>query len=100
MTTQQPTTMAQGGSGPGPGSDYAALSRRVREAGLLKRRHGYYILKVILTLCAAAAGWALFFRVGNSWWQLAVAAYLGVAFTQLSAPIRAAAFCMAPKGAS
>ena len=86
MTTQQPTTMAQGGSGPGPGSDYAALSRRVREAGLLKRRHGYYVLKVILTLGAAAAGWAVFFWVGNSWWQLAVAAFLGVVFTQLGVP--------------
>ena len=83
MTTQQPTTVAQNGSAPGPGSDYAALSRRVREAGLMKRRHGYYALKVILTLGATAAGWALFFWVGNSWWQLAVAAYLGVAFTQL-----------------
>lgn len=30
-----------------------------------------------------AVGWAAFVVVGNSWWQLAVAVYLGVAFTQV-----------------
>jgi fatty acid desaturase len=83
MTTQQPMTIATDTGAPRQGSDYAALSRRVREAGLMNRRHGYYVMKVVLTLGATAAGWALFFWLGDSWWQLVVAAYLGIAFTQL-----------------
>ena len=32
---------------------------------------------------ALAAGWAAFVLVGNSWWQLAVAVFLAVMFTQV-----------------
>jgi fatty acid desaturase len=64
------------------GSDYAALSRQVRQAGLLDRRPGYYAWKVTLTTAALALGWAAFAVVGNSWWQLADAAFLAVVFAQ------------------
>jgi hypothetical protein len=33
---------------PGRGSDYAELSRRIRQAGLLDRRPAYYALKILL----------------------------------------------------
>lgn len=64
------------------GSDYAALSRRVRSAGLLRRRPLAYAVQVGVTLAffagtCAAIGW-----VGNSGWQLALAVVLGIAFTQ------------------
>ncbi|HEX9034506.1 MAG TPA: acyl-CoA desaturase, partial [Streptosporangiaceae bacterium] len=65
------------------GSEYAELSRQVREAGLLERRPGYYAWKIAVTMGLLAAGWTAFIVVGNSWWQLAVAAFLAVIFTQI-----------------
>ena len=65
------------------GSDYAALSRQVRQAGLLDRRPRYYAWKITLTLAAFVLGWAAFFVIGNSWWQLAVAAFLAIVFAQI-----------------
>jgi len=66
----------------GPGSDYAHLSRRVRAAGLLRRRRAYYSVKITVNLLLLAAGWAAFFMLGRSWWQLLVAVFLAVMFTQ------------------
>ncbi len=63
--------------------DFAALAAQVREAGLLRRRPGYYQVKIVLTLAVFAAGWAAVLVVGNSWDTLALAALLGVMFTQL-----------------
>jgi fatty acid desaturase len=65
------------------GSEYAELSRLVREAGLLHRRTLYYTWKIVVTVGALAAGWAAFVVVGNSWWTLAVAGLLAVLFTQV-----------------
>ncbi len=65
------------------GSDFADLMRRVRAAGLLQRRPGYYAAKIAVTGGLLAAGWAGFVLIGDSWWQLAVAAFLAVAFTQI-----------------
>ncbi len=64
------------------GSDYAQLARQVKQAGLLERRPRHYILRITVTAVLLAAGWAVFVLVGNSWWQLAVAAFLAVMFTQ------------------
>ncbi|MGH3247212.1 MAG: fatty acid desaturase family protein [Trebonia sp.] len=64
------------------GSDYAALSRQVRQAGLLDRRTGYYAWKIALTSAAFALGWAAFAAIGNSWWELADAVFLAVVFAQ------------------
>jgi fatty acid desaturase len=64
------------------GSDYAALSRLVRQSGLLDRRPGYYAWKIALTLGALVLGWAAFAVIGNSWWQLGVAVFLAIAFAQ------------------
>jgi fatty acid desaturase len=66
------------------GSDYAALSRQVRQAGLLDRRPGYYAWKITLTAAALALGWAAFALIGNSWWQLADAVFLAAAFAQVA----------------
>jgi fatty acid desaturase len=75
--------LAPGSSAPRRGSAYAQLSRRVKEAGLLERRPGYYVWKIAVTIGLLAAGWAAFAVVGDSWWQLAVAAFLAVVFTQI-----------------
>jgi fatty acid desaturase len=68
---------------PARGSEYALLSRQIKQAGLLERRPAYYIWKIALTAAALAAGWVIFVLVGDSWWQLAVAAFLAVIFTQV-----------------
>jgi len=65
------------------GSDYAALLRHVKGAGLLNRRRGYYIAKMIVTGGLLLAGWAVFVGLGDSWWQLLVAALLAFVFAQL-----------------
>jgi len=66
----------------GPGSDYAQLLRTVKRAGLLRRRPVYYSLKIGLNLVLLAAGWAVFAVLGQSWWQMLVAVFLAVMFTQ------------------
>jgi fatty acid desaturase len=65
------------------GSDYAQLSRRISQAGLLNRRPGWYAAKIALTAGLFLGGWALFFVVGDSWWQLLVAVFLAVGTTQV-----------------
>jgi fatty acid desaturase len=65
-------------------SDYADLSARIKSAGLLARRPGYYTAKFTLTLAAFAAGWVAFALSGASWWQLLTAAVLGVLSTQVA----------------
>jgi fatty acid desaturase len=65
------------------GSEYAQLSRQVRLAGLLDRRPRYYTWKIAATVVLLAAGWAAFAVVGDSWWQLPIAAFLAVMFTQV-----------------
>ena len=65
------------------GSDYATLSRQVRQAGLLNRRPRYYTWKIGLTAAALVLGWVAFALVGNSWWQMAIAVFLAAAFAQL-----------------
>jgi fatty acid desaturase len=64
------------------GSEYALLSRQVRQAGLLERRTRYYIWKIALTVLALVAGWTAFAILGNSWWQLGTAVFLAVVFGQ------------------
>ena len=72
-------------SSPAPrhGSEYAQLSRRIKQAGLLERRPRYYFWKITVTAVMLAAGWAAFVLVGDSWWQLAVGVFLAVVFTQV-----------------
>jgi fatty acid desaturase len=65
------------------GSDYAALSRQVRQSGLLDRRPRYYAWKIALTTAAFAAGWAAFAVIGDSWWQLADGVFLAAVFAQI-----------------
>jgi fatty acid desaturase len=64
------------------GSDYAALLRRVKAAGLLERRTGYYVARITIVGLMFAAGWATSILLGDSWYQLIVAAFLAVVFTQ------------------
>jgi len=68
---------------PERGTAYAQLSRQIKQAGLMRRRSRYYLWKIAVTAGLLVAGWAGFVLVGNSWWQLGVAAFLAVVFTQI-----------------
>lgn len=65
------------------GSDFARLSRRITQAGLLDRRPGHYAARLGLVAASFVGGWAVFFAVGDSWYQLLVAAFLAVVFAQI-----------------
>ena len=65
-------------------SDFAARSDRITAAGLLKPRPGYYALRLTAVALALAGGWAAFFVIGASWWQLPVGAVLAVVFGQVA----------------
>jgi len=68
----------------GRGSEFAELSRTVLRAGLMRRRRGYYTVKIALTIGAFVACWVAFGQLGDSWWQLFLAALLALISTQLS----------------
>ena len=65
------------------GSDFSELSKRVKNAGLLRRRPAHAALMIGGTAALYIAGWVVFVLLGPSWWQLLTAAFLGVMFTQL-----------------
>jgi len=77
-TLAQPTARRTGN-----GSDFSELARRITEAGLLERKPRYYAVRLSLVAAAFVGGWVAFFLVGDSWWQLVVAAFLAVVFAQL-----------------
>jgi fatty acid desaturase len=86
MTVTQTPTPSNVGVASGTaarGSAYAQLSRDVRDAGLMARRPAYYTWKIALTVGLWIGGGVAFVLIGDSWWQLLVAAYFGVIFTQL-----------------
>jgi len=65
-------------------SEYTQLSRQIKQAGLLDRRRGWYLARIGLNLALLAGGWVAFAMLGASWWQLLIAVYLAVVFTQLA----------------
>ncbi len=63
---------------------YTAVSKEVRDAGLLDRTRGFYGALAGGLLAALGAAVAGFVLLGDSWLQLIIAAVLGVVFTQLA----------------
>jgi fatty acid desaturase len=63
-------------------SHFTDLMRTVKDEGLLERKHVYYWLQIGAHVGAFFAIWAGFFWLGNSWFQLILAAALGVIVTQ------------------
>lgn len=64
-------------------SDFAQLSRRITAEGLLDRRPVYYTVRFGLVGLAFAGGCAAFFLLGDTWWQLPIAAFMAVVFAQV-----------------
>lgn len=67
-----------------PTTTFASLLKTIREAGLLKRRTGFYML-VLSALALALGGLTTgFILLGDSWFQLLIAAGLGLVLTQVA----------------
>ncbi|WP_199517214.1 fatty acid desaturase family protein [Nucisporomicrobium flavum] len=64
------------------GSDFAALNRQIARSGLLERRPAYYAVRMSVVAVMLAGVWVAFAVIGSSWWSIAVAGLLGVAFSQ------------------
>ena len=64
-------------------SDYADLIGTVRQAHLLDRSAVSYLPRMLLLALMTAAGAVAFVWVGQSWWQIAVAAYSAVVLAQI-----------------
>jgi fatty acid desaturase len=64
-------------------SDYAELMADVQRAGLLERSLAPYVPRLAALAVIVAAGVMMVLRLGDSWWQVATAAYSGVVFAQL-----------------
>jgi fatty acid desaturase len=84
MRLEQEPTARPASAPKGRWSEYTELSRQIKQAGLLDRRHGWYAARIGLNLALLAAGWVAFAVLGDSWWQLVTAAYLAVMFTQIA----------------
>jgi fatty acid desaturase len=65
------------------GSDFSQLSRRIVQEGLLDRRPVYYTVRIATVVTCFVGGWVAFALVGDSWWQILVAAFLAVVFAQM-----------------
>ncbi|MCG7205305.1 fatty acid desaturase family protein [Streptomyces arenae] len=83
-TTTAPSAAHPRRTRPDTGSDFARLSQRIDEAGLLRRRTGYYTVRLTLVTGLLAGGWAAFLTLGDTWWQLAVAVLMALVFGQVA----------------
>ncbi|MEV1131770.1 acyl-CoA desaturase [Agromyces sp. NPDC049794] len=63
---------------------YTALSRVVRESGLLNRTRWFYLSLVAGLALALGGAITGFILLGDSWFQLLIAAALGLIFTQVA----------------
>jgi fatty acid desaturase len=63
---------------------YTDLLQTVRDLGLLRRRHGYYYTRMSLVLGALLAIAAGMVLLGDSWYQLVLAAALALALVQVA----------------
>ncbi len=67
-----------------PGSAFTDLSALVTAEGLLRRRPGYYAVRIAIVIVLFATGWAAVVALGDTWWQLVVAAALALIFGQVA----------------
>lgn len=65
-------------------SAFTGLADQIRQRGLLRRRYGYYWPRLIGAPVILAATLVAFVWIGDTWWQLFLAAGLAVLFTQIA----------------
>ncbi|MFB7501946.1 acyl-CoA desaturase [Streptomyces broussonetiae] len=66
----------------GASATFAELLKRVKAEGLLDFAPRYYFGRLALNALLLAAGFAAFLLLGDTWWQLPVAAWMGVCGAQ------------------
>ena len=76
------TKTRPGGTSANPTTEYSALLRVVREAGLLRRRTGFYWMMFGLNTLALGGVVTGFLLLGDTWYQLLMAGALGIILTQ------------------
>jgi fatty acid desaturase len=64
-------------------SSYTELAQLVRASGLMERRYGYYWSRLGAAFLVLVAVVAAMVWLGDSWWQLGLAAALGCVLTQV-----------------
>src|SRR3712207_1861623 len=84
MSREQEPTVVPVVAAKGRWGEYTQLSRQIKQAGLLERRRGWYLVRIGANLMLLAVGGVAVVVLGRSWWQLLTAAYLAVVFTQLA----------------
>ena len=67
-----------------PVSTFSALMSTVRDAGLLRRRYGFYGALTAVLVLALAGCVTGFILLGDSWFQLLIAGALGIVLTQFA----------------
>jgi fatty acid desaturase len=63
-------------------NSYLLLLKQVRQAGLLRRRRGFYITVFVILMAAWAGTWTGFILLADTRFQLLIAASMGVVLTQ------------------
>ncbi|MER7044682.1 fatty acid desaturase family protein [Streptomyces jumonjinensis] len=76
-TTASVAAGGTGGAPPGQSATFAELLKRVKAEGLLELQPRYYAGKLALNTSLILAGLVAFFALGQSWWQLLVAVWMG-----------------------
>jgi fatty acid desaturase len=77
-----PQTLAPPAPARAPGSDFAPLSRQVRDSGLLDRRRGYYARIIAANVLATAGIWLAVALADGSWWAVAAAVPAAVVYAR------------------
>ncbi|MGC5629600.1 fatty acid desaturase family protein [Georgenia sp. Z1344] len=63
-------------------SSFTTLTKSVKDAGLMRRAYAYYWTKFAILMVIGAGLVVAFLFIGNSWWQMGIAAALGLLMTQ------------------
>ncbi len=77
-------TRARASNFPPVARSYSQVSEVVREPGLLRRATWFYVMTSSLIGVALGGAIAGFILLGSSWFQLLIAAALGLIFTQIA----------------
>jgi fatty acid desaturase len=84
VRSTKPRSTPPGGAQKAHASDYTALTKQIREAGLLERRPVWYAFRFLGLGVALGGCFAALFLLGHTWWQLLVALVFGLVFTQIA----------------
>ncbi|GAB3646746.1 fatty acid desaturase family protein [Glycomyces tarimensis] len=65
-------------------SDFAELTERINEAGLMRRRPRYYVIRFSLIAALFVGTWVSFAFIGDTWLQMFTAVFMAVVSAQVA----------------